>query len=232
MDEEYFSRIEEHFGRLRGGPLLLSPREWELVRSWWEKGIPLEVVLRGIRRAFDKFEERKLPGKIGSLFYCEHEVLATFREYREALVGGRKKKIKRKEAPFSYPALKESLSKARDTLLKLSQKQGKGELRRQLIDIASRVDEISLLISSENPPSWEELDERLSLLDSELTEAFFSHIPEEEFAFVSSRVRKELASYQDKMDPTTYEETLRRLTLRELRNHYRLPRLDLFSLLK
>ena len=39
-------------GRLRGKPLLLSPRDVAVAREWHEAGLPLEAVLRGIDRFF------------------------------------------------------------------------------------------------------------------------------------------------------------------------------------
>ena len=54
--EQYFNRIEEHFGRRRGGPLVLSPKDWGLVEAWHDSGIPLRIVLRGINQAFDRLQ--------------------------------------------------------------------------------------------------------------------------------------------------------------------------------
>ena len=54
----YFTEIEEHFQRRRGGPLLVSTIDWGLIEIWKDAGIPLEAVLRGIDEAFDKYERR------------------------------------------------------------------------------------------------------------------------------------------------------------------------------
>ena len=53
-EEEYFRVIEDHFLQKRGNPMLLSPKEWVLIREWYEASIPSEVVIRGIDRAFEK----------------------------------------------------------------------------------------------------------------------------------------------------------------------------------
>ena len=57
-EENYFRMIEEHFLQKRGNPMLLSPKEWALIREWYDAEIPEEVVLRAINRAFSM--ERKL----------------------------------------------------------------------------------------------------------------------------------------------------------------------------
>ena len=81
--EQYFNRIEEHFGRRRGGPLVLSPKDWGLVEAWHDSGIPLRIVLRGINQAFDRFAASgPRPDRINSLLYCEQEIQAAWEEYR------------------------------------------------------------------------------------------------------------------------------------------------------
>lgn len=83
-DDDYLERIERHFGLRRGGRLILSPRDWQLVQEWQQAGIPLLVVMRGINRAFDRFEASgPRPGRINSLSYCDQHVLETWEEHRE-----------------------------------------------------------------------------------------------------------------------------------------------------
>ncbi len=84
-EELYFERIEEHFGRRRGGPMVLSPKDWQLIQKWQEQGIPLPVVLRGINQAFDRFEASSpRPDRINSLGYCAQEVEGAWEEHRVA----------------------------------------------------------------------------------------------------------------------------------------------------
>lgn len=82
---EFFQRIERHFGIRRGGPVMLSPRDWRLVEEWHAAGIPLAVVLRGINRAFDRFSDSgPRPDRINSLRYCKQEIAQTWEEHRGA----------------------------------------------------------------------------------------------------------------------------------------------------
>jgi len=88
-DERYYARVEEHFGRRRGGPLVLSPKDWRLLEKWHESGIPLRVVLRGINQTFDRFAASgPRPDRINSLRYCEQEVQAAWQDYRGAQRSG------------------------------------------------------------------------------------------------------------------------------------------------
>ena len=49
---DYFRAVERTFVDLRSGGMFLAPADWDLVRRWEERGIPLDVVLSGIRAAF------------------------------------------------------------------------------------------------------------------------------------------------------------------------------------
>src|SRR5690349_8541927 len=84
----YFTEIEEHFQKRRGGILLLSTLDWALIETWKDAGIPLEAVLRGIDGAFERYEKRPSKRKVNSLAYCAQEVLNAAEEMKEAAVGG------------------------------------------------------------------------------------------------------------------------------------------------
>lgn len=81
---DYLERVERHFGLRRGGRLVLSPRDWQLVQEWHAAGIPAAVVMRGINRAFDRFDASgPRPDRINSLAYCKQHVLEAWEEHRE-----------------------------------------------------------------------------------------------------------------------------------------------------
>ncbi len=84
----YFTEIEEHFLRRRGGGLLLSTLDWALIETWKDAGIPLEAALRGIEAAFDRYDQRpSKTKKVNSVAYCSQEVLAAAEDMKEATVG-------------------------------------------------------------------------------------------------------------------------------------------------
>ena len=51
---DYLVAVEREFTRLRGGAPLLTPADWDVVRRWERRGIPLEAALEGIRIALDR----------------------------------------------------------------------------------------------------------------------------------------------------------------------------------
>jgi hypothetical protein len=75
----YFTEVEEHFRRVRGGLFLLSPRDWALLERWKNAGIPLEAVLRGIDATFEKWRRRPTQVRtqmVNSVAYCAQAIAA------------------------------------------------------------------------------------------------------------------------------------------------------------
>ena len=90
VEAAYYQAVEEYFVSRRGDPLFLSNAEWNLVRRWRLAGLPLRVVLRGIRDALDAHAHGwSRERKVGSLSYCAHEVDAARERWERALALGR-----------------------------------------------------------------------------------------------------------------------------------------------
>ncbi len=83
----YFTEIEEYFWKKRGTALLISTLDWALIDSWKEAQIPLEAVLQGIDRAFEKHtSRRKQARKVNSLAYCHQEIVAAAAEKQRSIL--------------------------------------------------------------------------------------------------------------------------------------------------
>ena len=77
----YFTEIEEHFWRKRGTAILLTTLDWALIDSWKQANIPIEAVLRGIDRTFEKYDQRKgKTRRVNGLAYCHQGVLEAAQE--------------------------------------------------------------------------------------------------------------------------------------------------------
>ncbi len=88
-EAEYYQTVEEYFVSRRGAPLVLSNADWTLVRRWRLAGIPLRVVLRGIRDALDAHAVSWSRARaVGSLAYCASEVDAARERWQRALGAG------------------------------------------------------------------------------------------------------------------------------------------------
>ena len=75
----YFTEIERFFQTRRASFTLLSTLDWVLIENWKEQGVPLDVVLMGIERAFSNPNRKR---DIGSLAYCVKSVEKVLDEQR------------------------------------------------------------------------------------------------------------------------------------------------------
>jgi hypothetical protein len=85
----YYQTIAKYFIELRGAPFILSSKELDIIRRWEEIGIPLRVVLEGIRGRFEKRSygqgKRRRP-----LDYCHPFVMRAFDLYKDRRIGQKK----------------------------------------------------------------------------------------------------------------------------------------------
>src|SRR5439155_1109448 len=51
--QPYFEEIEAHFAARRGTPFILSAKDWALMKSWHDEGVPLPVLLDAVIAAED-----------------------------------------------------------------------------------------------------------------------------------------------------------------------------------
>src|SRR5438876_493863 len=79
----YFTEIERFFQTKRRSFTLLCTLDWVLMENWREQGIPLDIVLQGIERAFANPNRKR---EIGSLAYCVKSVERVRDEQRELTV--------------------------------------------------------------------------------------------------------------------------------------------------
>jgi len=63
----YLIEIEALLSELHGRSLLLSPADYRLAKSWFDRDLPLSCVLNGIRNAYSKKE-------VCSLRDCRHDI--------------------------------------------------------------------------------------------------------------------------------------------------------------
>lgn len=88
MDQEldyfnYFTEIERFYQSKRETFTLLSTLDWVLIENWKEQRVPLEMVLKGIERAFSRAKAKR---KINSLAYCVKAVNEVCEEQKELAV--------------------------------------------------------------------------------------------------------------------------------------------------
>jgi hypothetical protein len=209
----YYQAVEEYFVSRRGDPLFLSNADWHRVRKWREAGLPLRVVLRGIRDALDAHAHgwsRDRPVK--SLAYCTHEVEAARERWERALALGREDGL---DASGALRGLADDLDRAAGLGPKAAATAARiGRELRQRAE-GGHLAELS---------AW--LMER----EAELLEAIRAEDGPARDAAIAAEVDRALEPYRKRMPPKVLAQLRGESMARRLLEAHGLPRLSLFHL--
>jgi hypothetical protein len=210
----YYQTIEESFVSLRGDPLFLSNADWVLVREWRTEGIPLRIVLRGIRDALDSHahswgRQRKVKG----LAYCAPEVAAAHQRWQRAVATGAQHHPSPGEALRGFASALEQArglgpagqAKAREVAEALRRREGEGgDLRT--------------------------LDPWLQAQEAQLLESLCQDLASPALGAVEAAVDADLAPYRERMPAKVLGAIRTESVARRLLEAHGLPRLSLFHL--
>jgi len=232
----YFTEIEECFRRCRKTPTLLSTLDWALIESWKDAGIPLEAVLTGVERAFDKSHRRpKIGRQVNSLAYCTQEVFRAA-EQAQAAPGERRGDAATPERPSLNVEEIREYSRRNQTALEEAgrplQEVGQEALARDLTSAARTLEEITraALPPVGDTPRFEEMERHLSALEDQITASLIRASSVELLAKFRREVESGLAPYRRKMTAVQIESLERQFLKKRLFEHYRIPRMSLFYL--
>jgi len=208
----YYQAVEEYFVSRRGDPLFLSNADWHLIRKWRQAGIPLRVVLRGIRDALDGHAHSwSRERKVGSLAYCEQEVEAARERWGRSLALG------------SEPGL-DAAGALRGFARHLERAQGLGPRGREAaVAIAEELRGKAVEAGLAEVEPW--LAER----EARLLRALRADAGPAALASLEARVDEALAPYRDRMPARVLEQIRRDSLARRLLEAHGIPRLSLFE---
>lgn len=209
----YYQAVEEYFVSKRGDPLFLSNADWNLVRRWRLAGLPLRVVLRGIRDALDAHAHGwSRDRKVGSLSYCAREVDAARERWERALALGRDDGL---DAAVALRGFAADLDRAAS--LSPRARAVAGEIAREMRERAAggRLEEVT---------AW--LAER----EARLLEAIGAEEGEERRGALEAEVDAGLERWRSRMPPRVVEQLRREQVARRRLEAHGLPRLSLFHL--
>ncbi|MEZ5428608.1 MAG: hypothetical protein R2747_20345 [Pyrinomonadaceae bacterium] len=231
----YFSEIEETFIRRRGRNLLLSPLDWALIETWQERKIPLHIVLRGIEKIFDQYDQNpKNRRTIKSLMYCREEIEAQYAEWLESQIGRNggetasveeskvAEAVEKQPNPlFSEDSIREHLERV-SAELSAAVEAADGDLRKVLEKAERR---LARLVREE--PDAEKFEEILEKLDGWIDGVLLG-------SFVTEKLKREvkgqIAAFNIQGDEEVYRRTCELMLAKNLRRRHRIPRLSFFSL--
>jgi len=202
---QYFQTIARFFFEQRGVPFFLSSKELDLIETWEKMGIPLRVVLEGIRASFE--DTRMRPGKkrkIFSLTFCNVCVLKAFEQHKEKRVGQKRKVEKRSE----------------------KQKRIKTEVRRFLNCIPEHMDYLrdvySRIYREHLQKDFDE--ENLEKQEERIEELFVINATHEE----KEKVRREVLEEFQVKNEDEFKRIFRIKLVKHLRKKYKVPHISPF----
>ncbi|MGD0990263.1 MAG: hypothetical protein ABR874_20825 [Candidatus Sulfotelmatobacter sp.] len=230
----YFTEIEEHFLRRRGGGLLLTTLDWALIETWKDAGIPLEAVLRGVDTAFDHYDQRpSKTRKINSLAWCSQAVLTAAEDMKEAAVGASASDPSSKPTAaqgFEPDTIATFLRRNAELLESAKLPHGAGiSVHSVAQNSAAALRKLAEEIETKKTPSkLEDLERHLTVLEEKLLAALLTATPDEEIVTVRAEADRELSPYRRKMSAPQIEQLQKQYVHKRLLQKYSLPRLSLF----
>jgi hypothetical protein len=225
----YWEEIERYFVKKRGNALILSPKDWPLVSSWQERGIPLELIYEGIDQAFARLEEKhKISPRqtIQTLAYCQYDV--------EELWNARKKVIQDQSQPSEEDPHKAIMAERRKIVTKITSTSD--QLRKYTQDVhyqcihdvlrssAETLDSlIPLVEQAENSAAIAQLKQNIRDVERQLLAQLERALDDTIRQELYVQAEAKLADYKENMNAEVYHETRRIAFLQALRQAYPLP---------
>ena len=228
---EYFSEIEERFGRRRGSALLLSTLDWALIETWREAGVPLEAVLRGIDDAFDKHDAalaraKTRVRKVNGLAWCSQAVMQAAEQLVEAATGTAPLDAKTQhESGFEAERVARFLDECAKQVAAARVEEGAAAVR---LETVTRLQAMALEMRSDVPMPLDELDRTLTVMEERLVAALMGAVPADDVIALREQADRELAPYRSRMGAVQLRQVQSQFLTRKLLESHLLPRLSLF----
>jgi hypothetical protein len=225
----YYTEIEEYFWKKRATTFLLTTLDWALIDSWKEAQIPLDAVLRGIDRAFEKHDSRRRKVRmVNSLAYCQQEVLAAAQE---------KERIRLPHASSGEPFAREDLAgffagnaQALERAGRRFEEQARLESAATLRSLAATLGKLAEAARSDAPLDFEEVERRLTVLEDKMFSTLLGAASEQELVDIRAEMDRSLAPVRHTMASEQIALLQKQFLQRRLLEKAAMPRLSLFYL--
>jgi hypothetical protein len=218
----YFTEIEETFVRRRGKHLLLSPIDWAMIEGWQERGIPLHIVIRAIESVFDGHEKKPGPRSIKGLLYCREEVEAQFLEWTQLQTGKSEGGSNTGSSEFSPAQIVEHIEKIITQLRESTNPDLRDDIARAIMRLRE--------LAAENSNDIATADQALSDVDNLLEHMLLTKIDRARLDEIEKDIASQLRPFKSQMEKEAYDQTMRVMMLKRLRDEEGIPRLSLFYL--
>jgi hypothetical protein len=204
----YVEAVEAVLRAHRGSDQALSPRDFVLVRGWYEAGVPLAAVLVAIDAAFAA--EPTLSG-LGSLRRRVDELAAP---------GPRAQAQARESERSSLPELAEALAELKARLLELPPRAASHAL--------AEVDSVADLVAVASRPNWDYLRSHLRRIDELVASAALEALGPEQSDVLRQEAVGAAERHRGRVDAGSLEAAVDRLLRQRAREWFKLPRVGLY----
>lgn len=225
----YFTEIEEYFWKKRGTALLVSTLDWALIDSWKQAEIPLEAVLKGIDRTFEKYEARRQKmRKINSLAYCHQEVLAAATDQQRATL-----QHPSEPAPFPREVLVKFLETNASAVERAAEQfkaRERPESAATFRSIAASLRDLAATATGEAPPLLEDLERHLTVLEDKMHSTLLQAADESALVTWRTEMDRQLSPVRRQLTGEQITQLEKQFLQRKLLEQAELPRLSLFYL--
>ena len=209
----YFTEIEQFYQARREVFTLLSTLDWVLIETWKDQGVPLDVVLKGIDRAFSRPNARR---KINSLAYCVKAVEQVIEEQKDA-------RVAKPELPEVSPD---------ETRRYLEDLAGKTAAAGSAFpEFAGKIAAVADSVRTVDTGNFRDAEQVLGALEEKLIAILRVAADESALIEVKREVDGELAPFRSTMTAQQLAMLEQQLSKRKLLERYGVPRLSLFYLM-
>ena len=211
---------------------MLSTLDWALIESWKEAGLPLEAVLTGIDRAFEKYHKRpRRFRKVNSLAYCSQEVLRAAEAARMGGVQNAGSQTREPETPFTKDEILKFVQRNAGALQEVSESIAQSDqsvLAGDVKEVSGALGRIAASGGKEFETDLEELERHLTALEEKLAASLTRASSAELLAAFRGEIERALTSYRRNLGAAEIESLERQFIKKRLFEHYHIPRLSLF----
>ena len=226
----FYTEIEEYFCQKRGAHLLVSTLDWAVIETWQKAGIPLEVVLKGIDRAFERYDAKKRGRPVKSLLYCVDAVADVAEEAKEAAAGRGPAAGTERPAPFGAGEVAAYLRANAAALREAALQADASAVAAPLADIAGALEALAEQPATEATANLEDLERHLTVFEEKLLGALTQAASAGELVELRREVDRSLAPYRRKMKAEQIALIEKQFLQKKLFERFGLPRLSLFYL--
>ncbi len=220
----YCQAIESHLCRKNDGHLIrVSGPAFDMVRGWFDQGIPLKVVEAGIDRTFERYHAR--PGRRRPLHisFCEDDVLDAFDAWRRAVGVDKAAATQARGDDASAPrtarqSLPAHIERLINRLTMSRTIQRAGTHADEVLDrLVRELDGMLAVARAARGRARDALLARLEAIDGEISQLARDEASDDARSVAASEAAEQLAPFRERMDDAAYRAALAGATDRALR---------------